>query len=348
MNPWLYVLPYFPIIITGSWSTLLISLMAYITDSSDEKDRSTRLAIMETITFSGILLGMASCSFALKLTSELTVFAVSAALASFAAINAFIFIEESLDISQNNLNIWDQLTELFSPKPVVEALKTCFKKRPHNERRIIWFLILILILVFSCMTSTGNVIYLFTRGKFNWSLKEFTIFQSSSFFMTIMGNLIGLMIFKRLLSFPDIAIAAIAILSLFAESIIKATAHYSTEMYFAVGICLFKSLAIPMCRSLIASIIPKTEIGKIYSIASTLESVSSVITAPLYTFVYAKTFIIYAGAFFFITSSFALLSLILIFYINRMLKDRQKLLTYCNEIFARNVISKKEEQMNFL
>lgn len=332
-NPWLYVIPYVPLIITGGWPTMIVATLCYVTDLSDESSRSTRLAIMEMITFIGILLGIASCSFVFKLTCANTVFIVSTALVGFASIYSLIFIEESLKTSQS-LGVFGQITELLSPKSVIKMLKTCFKKRQLNERKIIWFLIVTLTLVVSTSHSTKNVFYLFAQKKFNWNLKEITMFDSSSLLISIVGCTSGLAIFKRLLKFPDISIAVIALISLLAESIILATAQTTTEMYFAAGVCLFKILAVPMCRSMIASIIPKTEIGKIYSFSSALESVSSLITAPLFTFIYAKTFTYFAGAFFFVTSFFSIFSLILVLCVNQMKKDREKLLNSYAQIAA--------------
>lgn len=333
INPWLYVMPYVPLILTGGWPTMIVATLCYATDLSDENTRSTRLAIMEIITFLGILLGIASCSFVLKLTCANTVFIISTVCAGVAATFSLIFIKESLEMPEN-MNIVDQMAELFSPRPVIEMLKTCFKKRAFNERKIVWFLIVTLILIVSTTHSTRNVFYLFAREKFNWTLKEVTVFESSSILISIVGCTSGLAIFKRLLKFSDITIAFVAIISLFSESIFKATAQTSEAMYSAAGVCLFKILAVPMCRSVIASIVPKTEIGKVYSFSSAFESVSALIVTPLYTFVYAYTFTYFAGAFFFITSSFSLISLILILCVKRFKKDRENLLNSFAQIVS--------------
>lgn len=121
---------------------------------------------------------------------------------------------------------------------------------------------------------------------------------------------------------------------MFSESILKATAQTTPEIYSAAGVCLFKILSVPMCRSLIASIIPKTDIGKVYSFSSALESVFDLIATPLYTYVYTKTFTYFAGAFFFITSSFSIFSLVLILYVNRLKKDREKSLNSYAQIVS--------------
>lgn len=332
-NPWLYVIPYVPLILSGGFPTMLVATICYATDLSDENSRSTRLVIMEIITFLGMLIGTASCSFVLKLACPTTVFIISTVCIGFAAIYSSIFVEESLTTSEN-INFCNQMAKLFSPMPLIEMLRTCFNKRGINERKIIWCLMVILILIFSTTHSTRTVFYLFAREKFNWTLREVTMFDSSTLLISIVGFLSGLAIFKRILKLPDIVIAVIAIISLFSESILKATAQTTPEIYSAAGVCLFKILSVPMCRSLIASIISKTDIGKVYSFSSALESVFDLIATPLYTYVYTKTFTYFAGAFFFITSSFSIFSLVLILYVNRLKKDREKSLNSYAQIVS--------------
>lgn len=331
IDPWFYILPYIPIIITGGWPTMIVSILCYVTDLTNEANRSSRLAAIEMLIFIGILFGTASSSFILNLTSPTIVFLISASCCSLASIYAVIFVDESVQVTEN-LSVGGQLKELFSTAPVKEMLSTCFRKRSFKERRILWCLIVILMITVFTLNGTATVFYLFVREKFNWTLKEATLFDSSSILVSIAGCFLGLAVLKKLFNFSDLSLAFLGIISMLVDSIIKASADSASEMYFATAICLFKILASPMCRSLISTIIPSNETGKVYSIASSFEAVSSLVASPLYTFIYAKTFTFFAGAFYLISAGVYAISLILAYCIFRMTRTRESLMNPYTQI----------------
>lgn len=331
INPWLYVLPFIPLIVTGGWPTMVVAILCYVTDLTTEANRSLRLTVIEVLIFVGILLSTAASSFILKLTSTSTVFLISTLCAASATFYTILFVDESVKVSEN-IGRFEPLKELFSPVPLVEMLKTCFKKRPFQERRILWSLIVILMFTVFTLNGTGTVFYLFVREKFHWSLKEATMFDSVSILTAIIGCSIGLLILKKILKFSDMTLAIISIVSMLVDSLMKATAQTPTVMYVASGVCMFKILTSPMCRSLISTIVPNNEIGKVYSIASAFEAVSSLVAQPLYTYIYAKTFTTFTGAFYLITAGVYLISLSLAFWILRMRRTRDNLINPYTQI----------------
>jgi MFS-type transporter involved in bile tolerance (Atg22 family) len=97
-------------------------------------------------------------------------------------------------------------------------------------------------------------------------------------------------------------------------------------MYISVIAGIFSNLMAPMCRSVIASLVPHNEIGRIYSFISAFESVSSVISSPLYTFVYEKTYKTFTGAFLLVTAVINFINLMLSIFIFKSTKQRENIL----------------------
>lgn len=325
MNPWIFVVPYIPIILTGGWSTMVISTMCYITDISDEASRSIRLTILEIITFCGILSGVGACSFVLKLVGPTNVFLLSTVCVTTAAIYTKMNVDESIDVDRY-ASLSEQLGELFSLEPVVEMVKTCFERRAFKARRILWCLILLL--VFNNFTTQGahNLNYLFFRQQFHWTLREYSLYDSSAIFISVIGSFIGLTVMKKLFKLGDIAIATVAIVSGITDACIKATAQSEPAIYLAAGICMMKTLVVPISRSLIVTFIPRSEIGKVFSFTSSLEAALSVFASPLYAYVYSRTFIAFAGAFFVITATICAINLFLISCVMRLKERREHLM----------------------
>lgn len=321
VNPWIYLLAYIPAIATGGWSTLFMTSLCYISDLSDDKTRSTRITIIESILFIAILCGTGSSSFILKLTSPTAVFLISACCATFSATITIFFLDESLP-NITEASKCEQLTKLLSPVSVIEMLKTCLQPRPDGERKILWCLIAILLLTV-IPGGTDNVFYLFVRLKFSWTLKDETTFHAITLLITTCGCFIGIGLFKKLLKFSDIFVATISFISMLANSLLLAFAETPSQLYIASGVAVFKFLYSPMCRSLVTQIIPKNEIGKFFSFISSLEAMSSFIASPLYTFVYTNTLVVFAGAFFFISTITNFMNLLIIFCVARMKKTRE-------------------------
>jgi len=312
---------------------MIVSILCYVTDLTDEINRSSRLVLIEALIFFGVLLGGASSSYILNLTSPTIVFMISTVCVTLSSIYTLIFVDESVTVS-SEVGACCQIKELISPAPVIEMLKTCFKKRSFKERRILWCLIMILVFTIFTMNGTGNIFYLFVRVKFNWTIREATLYSSASMLVSIIGCILGLVVLKKLLKFSDISLAFLGLFSTLIDSVFKATAQTSSIMYLSTGISLFRILVAPMCRSLIATVIPNNEIGKVFSIASSFEAVSSLIASPLYTYVYEQTFTVFPGAFFLITTGVYVISVILAFCVHRMKRTRERLINPYTQIVS--------------
>lgn len=317
VNPWIYLLPYLPVIFTGGWPAMIISTLCYVTDLSNDKNRSVQLAITEMTINLGILIGIGSCSFVLKYSHPAAVFFMSTILTFFATIYTIVFVGESVK-EQKRASSLEKIREIISPSAVKETFNTCFKKRPGNSRAVIWCLLMIMVFIVSSTNAQHNVYYLFVREKFQWSLKEASLFDSLSRLISILGSMLALTVFKKIINVPDIILAILAITSLLADSLITAGAQSIQTMYTASFISMLKFLALPMCRSLMASIVPKHEIGKVYGFTSSFEAVATLFVSPLYTFVYSKTFTVLAGAFYFITAIVCLINFALISIVMRL------------------------------
>lgn len=54
-------------------------------------------------------------------------------------------------------------------------------------------------------------------------------------------------------------------------------------------IALLKGVAAPLSRSVVANVVSPNEIGKIYSMTTSIQSLSPIGSAPFYTFIFAMT-----------------------------------------------------------
>lgn len=327
VTPWIYVACYIPLAITGGSSTMLLSIMCYVTDSTKESERSSRLAINEMMILLGVFAGTACSSYVISLTNATSVFLISTCCTIIAFIFTVTLIEESLEV-QKRTGAWEELNAIFSLQPVIEMVKTCFKPRPFLNRRTLWCLITVLVLHSLGVDGTSNVFYLFVRQKLQWTLKEETFYRSSSILISIVGILFCVKFLKRRLNLSDFTLVFVGVSSNLIDALIKLFAMTSGEMYLSLLMCLFKVLLTSMCRSLIATLVLQNEVGKVFSMISSLEALASLIASPLYTFVYSQSFTTFAGAFYIINVCVCFVNLPLLLIARRAKKKSLSLVSH--------------------
>lgn len=310
---------------------MVLAIICFTTDLTNESNRSTRLVIIEIILFLGVIMGNLASSYVLNLTNETTVFIIGFTCCCIATMHIIFFVDESVQ-NIEVASMSKKICELISPTPVIDMLKTCFRKRSFKESRIMWGLITILMFSVFIMNGVSTVSYLFVREKFQWTLRDATVFDSVSNAVSITGCIVGIAIFKRILKISDMTLIFVALTSAVFDSIIRAFAQSPSAMYLASGVAIFKIMGSPMCRSVISSIIPNSEIGKIYSFTSAFEAISSLIAAPLFTYVYSRTFTYFAGAFYLLSTTIYVISMVIAVCVYRMRQKREDLINPYREI----------------
>lgn len=315
-DPWNYLIAHIPLLVTGGWPTLIIVMLCYMTDLSDESNRSIRFTIVEIIIFCGVVLATGSSSFLLKLTNPTTVFGVSFVCIFAGTMIVILFVDDSIG-SKNAVVLSTQLKDLFSPVRVKELYEACIQKRPFKHRRILWLLTIILVANSFTTSGVNTVFYLFTRHKFGWTLQDLTLYEAATMLLAIVGSAFGLAVLKKVLNFSDLMLGFISLVSVALDAIIKAFAIQSWQLYVASAFGLFKFVASATLRSIMSTIVSREEIGKVYSITTAVEAVSGLGAAPLYTATYSATIATFPSAFNLITVAIFMCNLVLVFLVAR-------------------------------
>lgn len=301
--------------------------MCYATDLTEENesdDRSSRYLFIEIVIFLGAISGSLSSSFILNLTNVTTVFAIGLICSFIATIYIILFVNESLE-DVDEASIGRKFCELTSSAPVIDMLKTCFKERLFGQRKMLWGLIIISMLTIFQLNGISTVFYLFVREKFQWNLRDATIFDATSNAISISGCLVGIALFKKMLKISDMNLIFLAFTSAVVDSIIKAAAQTTSTMYLATSVSVFKVLASPMCRSVIGSIIISSDIGKVFAFTSAVEAISSLVASPLYTYVYSITFSWFSSAVFLLSAGIFFINLIIAAFVNKIKRQIEDL-----------------------
>lgn len=317
-NPWNYLFAQLPVMLSGGIPTLVVVILCYVTDQTNESNRSTRMTIIELIIFFGVLVAVAGSSFLLKLTNATAVFFTSFVCISIGTFIVVFLVEESVPM-EKDVKLVDQYKELFSPTRIKELYSTCVQPRQFRQRRILWMLISILTLNYFVSNGSHTIFYLFVRQKFGWTLQDLTLYESGSMLMTLFGSGVALVVLKKYFDWSDMSLSVLSFASLLIDGFIKVVATQTWHFYLASGISMFKIVATPMLRSITSTIVSKGELGKVYSITSAFEAISGLGAAPLYTATYSGTLLTFPSAFNLITVVVFATTLMLAIMVGRLL-----------------------------
>lgn len=324
LNPWLYVYADIPAAISGGTTVFYAGMFSYLADVSNEGNRAVRMGMLQGSSLGGAFVGMLSSSFILQLTNTATVFMISASMMLFGMAYVLFLIEDSVDRSTDNLRLgrYRKFREIFRLDLVMDIFNTFFKARSGYDRGIIW--LTVVIGAFSVLGSGGsNIFYLFTRNKFNWTLEQYTMWQSADLLSIIVGNFLGILILKKVFKLPDIAIAFVSVLCFSGDSFIKGLASHGWQLYLATGVTPLKGTEGAALMTLSSNILPSHDIAKVYSMAMSLTATVPLAAAPLFTYIYNQTLTTAPEAFNFVASGIYAVNILFVGIIHILLKNRQ-------------------------
>lgn len=325
VDPWYYLFAQLPFTFFGGWTTLLILVLCSLTDQTTVENRSYRFAVVELIIFTGVLIAIASSSFLLEFTNATTVFSISFLCILSGTLIEIFFVQETVKDVKKGVKLNEQIRELFSLNYVMEIIVSFKQKRDWNKRKILWSLMMILMLINFAQSGSSPLLYLFVRQKFSWTLQDLTIFEASSMLMTMFGAVFSLIVIKKLLKFNDLTISIFAMTSALVNVIVTTVAYQSWQMYIGALLGSLKVISFPMLRSIMSTIVNENEVSKIYSLTSSVEAVSGLGAAPLYTSVYSATLSTFPSAFNLITVGIYAISVTLALFIAKWMNSKANL-----------------------
>lgn len=200
-----------------------------------------------------------------------------------------------------------KVRELFRCNHLSDMVEAALRRRPDYCRCVVWLLMIIMSLIMFMMEGSMTVSFLFVREKFGWTVHDYALFDSMTILVQVVGTIVGIYGLKKLCHISDPMVAVIAAGSLFMDTVTKSVAQTPSHFYLAVVFSLFRSIVSPMSRSVMASVVANDEIGKLFALITSLESLTPMAAAPLYSRLYKFTIITFPNAIYVLSASIGLL-----------------------------------------
>ncbi|KAH8373068.1 hypothetical protein KR009_011225 [Drosophila setifemur] len=310
ISPWWFLLSSVPSVLSGGTCALITGIYCYISDVAKERKRALRMVLNEASLCTGMMVGNVASGYIYAATNAVTLFVIAGILMSMALVYVYFLVPESL--SPADIHTGSKIREFFRFDLVKDLVRTCFRRRPNFDRAIIWLTMVALTIAIFDMEGEGTVNYMFMREQFDWTIKDFSLFNASRIVIQIVGSIVGMVVLRRVFKLSIVTMAMLSLACCVLESTVRATALYWQEMYLGMTLGMMRGVMGPMCRAILSHVAPSTEVGKIFALTTSMESVSPLGAAPLYTTVYKATVEFYPGAFNFISAALYFLCYILI------------------------------------
>ncbi|CAG9834868.1 unnamed protein product [Diabrotica balteata] len=283
INPWFFMLSSIPSMITGGIPTVLVTILSYISDISTDETRGMRMAMMEGMLGAGVLFGSLSSSYLYYATNYPSMYGIAAGIIGLNIIYIYFFLSESLE----NIEHEKSWKDIFKPSDLKGMAHVMTKPREKFNRAIILLLTVIMILNIFIFYGDGKT-YLFLMGKFNWNLQHYTIFNSATVIISVIGTLGGTYLFKKL-GVTESVVILLGLMCAFNGDFVRGIATEDFQIYFVAGLKFISGIVNPQCRTLISKLVPVDEIGKVFALIMVAEFIISIGASPFYTFIYNAT-----------------------------------------------------------
>ncbi|XP_049830265.1 proton-coupled folate transporter-like [Schistocerca gregaria] len=318
--------------VAATFSGGMINLMAvanvYIADVSPAGHKELRLGILDAAQYSAMMLGSGLSTPLFLGLSYHGVFALAAGLMLLCLLYSIFLLPETMaPYTPPEDASCGCCKGIFRPQLVRDALKTSLMKRPHHGRSTI--LIVIVVVVTGVLISQGEGVasYQFLNAKFQWTVEQSLLYGFFTNGTTAVGTMVGVLVFIRWLKLADGWIALITFSCKIAAAIIYSISPESWYMFLGGAVACFGALIWVLVRAMLTRLVAKDEIGQVFALAVTIESVTPLVGTPMYNAVFNASINTFPGAFYLLSAGIMVIDLLLLLFaifLNRGAKREQQ------------------------
>ena len=210
---------------------------------------------------------------------------------------------------------------LFHPRVMKDSFMVVVRKRAGDLRLYIWTLIAITVVTFGPFFAEFDIAYNYVRTRYQWQVPEYSVYSTISSSVALIGQVIIIPIFAKL-KIRNSVILMIIISSMITRNIIKALAAESWMYYLAAMVDMIGSYSFSVIRAMMASCVPKEDIGRIFAMSSSLDNAIPILITQLYAWIWQETGGIYPGTVFFVSAFIVSIGFLMALFIHLRTKGQ--------------------------
>ncbi|XP_042875441.1 proton-coupled folate transporter-like isoform X2 [Penaeus japonicus] len=277
-----------PYSLSGGTHALLMLAFAHLADTSGRRERTVRMGLLDAAYYLGSPVGLAVVSPLLDAGGYTAAFATSILI--YCASAAYVLLRIRQTERQRQQQEEPQGTCDLSHLSEAVAV-TC---RPRHQRATTHILLLILAMLFDSMPvwGEGNVKYLFTQRALDWNHTQYSHWGTFSSLLSVAVLVVAVPVVSGVLGIRDGWMGVIGAVSRMVGSLCYAfvtSPDLAWLMWMGAAISSAKNLAPVSIRSLLSKLAGAQDVGKVYAVMATAESILPFAAAPMYNSLFTAT-----------------------------------------------------------
>lgn len=304
LSPPFILLSFVPVGLTGAITGMFLGAFAYVSVSSGQKSRTSRVSIVGVIMLLCLPLGQAVATYLFAVGGYVLVFGLQTGLSAVSVVYLLLRLEnrpEGSDAPESEGSV----CEVLSPANLKETLMVVFRSREGKTRGHIIGNIVICSLV---LFTYGLISYdfLFTRKQFSWDINTFTVWSIVDTPLSAVGILVIMPLLSYRFGVSDGALGFGGGVFMIFTYVIRATAPFPWVFYVASVVGIPRGLPSLAARSSASKLVKNSEQGAVFAVLAIAETMIPVVASSVYTSLYNATLEVFPGAIYVFTACICL------------------------------------------
>ncbi len=278
----------------GGTAIVLMGVQSYVSDISSDEGRTSRLGILLAMNYFGNVAGFSLMGALLSAFGFEVVFCVVMTLQVLCIVGALFFLADTRNLT---IEYKEQKSRfLFSSSHVKDSINVLLRKRENNKRTHLWLLLLTVVVNQIGREGEGDILLLYvSRRPLNWDRSLYGFLAATDF--ACMGLLVCLVLPVLSYKFKvnDAVLAIYGIVAKMFRLLLLAFAHSTWMVFIAVIGGTPIAIAISAVKSLMSKTVDRDETGKVFSVISCGETLSSLVGALAFNELYSAVASFFPG-----------------------------------------------------
>ena len=176
----------------------------------------------------------------------------------------------------------------LSPVHVLDSFKTACRERPNKKRFYLWVYLLVMIAAVLPFFGESVIGYNYVMTRFSWGPAEYSDYTTVAEIIDIVGQSICIPLLG-FLQIRDSVLVPFLLGTIIARDLVKAFAEYGWMYYLGSAINFMGGYAFSASRSIVSKCVEKDELGKVFALLSSLESLVPIGMSQAYASLWAAT-----------------------------------------------------------
>jgi len=313
------ILAYLPIGLTGGFTTFLMALYRFVSRHSVEKHRTTRMARVDCCMSLGMLTGILVSGYIYQQGGFIVSISFAVGLLVTAMISTALLVPNEVLVVEkrkDKCSSFEKSIELIKNVKVIWA--TMFCNKGAGVTACVALLMLCFSLVVSVYIGELSIVFYFLQLRYNVDTTQYSYLQACDTIARSIGLLLLVPLLHKLFHIPDEILGVLACLSYLVRTLIFALCTEGWMIYLGSFATVLAAAVTVAVRSTFSKIFSREELGQVFAVVGTAESLFPLLASVAYSQLYKATVTTLPSAAMFMTMSFmctAILALSLSYWI---------------------------------